>query len=101
MSRSSLSRCRGGPESSTPQSETCQIPSWPEPPGRPVTTGIDAGQRQIRSPSTGPALPKIWCRLSVGAGVLSIIGAVVRLLAPQWIYGRETSPLADAPLRRT
>ena len=47
-------------------------------------------------PEPWSRLAEIWWRLSVGAGVLSIIGGLVGLLAPQWIYGRETSALADA-----
>jgi hypothetical protein len=42
------------------------------------------------------ALPKPWAALSVAAALLSMTASIVSLLAPDRIYGQETSALADA-----
>jgi hypothetical protein len=41
-------------------------------------------------------VPVVWAGLSVAAALLSMIGSIVGLLAPNSLYGKETSSLADA-----
>jgi hypothetical protein len=41
-------------------------------------------------------LPRIWTTLSAAAALLSAVGAVVGLLAPDTVYGDETTVLQDA-----
>jgi hypothetical protein len=56
--------------------------------------GVEAGTEHSVGADAG--LPKVWAALSVAAALLSMIGSIVGLLAPNSIYGKETSTLADA-----
>jgi len=61
-----------------------------------ATPDDGADHRQLHGSSLRQALPRIWWRLSLGAAALSIVGSIVALLRPRWIYGSETPALADA-----
>ena len=58
--------------------------------------GVQAKAEPEQPVGADAGLPKVWAALSVAAAWLSMIGSIVGLLAPNSIYGKETSTLADA-----
>jgi hypothetical protein len=77
-------------------------------PGRPATRECAGAHpeeptisHQVNQPVTGTVmgtsrLPRIWTTLSASAAVLSAVGAAVGLLAPDRLYGDETTVLQDS-----
>ena len=56
--------------------------------------GVEAAAEHPVGADAG--LPVVWAALSVAAALLSMIASIVGLLAPNSLYGKETSTLADA-----
>jgi hypothetical protein len=58
--------------------------------------GVEAASEHLVG--AGAGLPRVWAALSVAAALLSMTASVIGLLAPNSIYGKEASTLADAAI---